>query len=29
MDNDNMVKPIQDAFNGLVYQDDRLITDTM
>src|SRR5262245_6739974 len=29
MDNDNMVKPIQDALNGLVYQDDRLITDTV
>jgi crossover junction endodeoxyribonuclease RusA len=29
IDNDNMVKPIQDALNGLVYQDDRLITDTV
>src|SRR5262249_7176186 len=29
IDNDNMVKPIQDALIGLVYQDDRLITDTM
>lgn len=28
MDNDNMVKPIQDALNGLIYVDDRLITDT-
>ncbi len=28
MDNDNMVKPIQDALNGLVYLDDRQITDT-
>jgi len=28
MDNDNMVKPIQDALNGLVYEDDRQITDT-
>jgi hypothetical protein len=28
MDNDNMVKPIQDALNGLVYVDDRQITDT-
>ena len=28
LDNDNMVKPIQDALNGLVYQDDRQITDT-
>lgn len=28
IDNDNMVKPIQDALIGLVYADDRLITDT-
>src|SRR5436853_4658493 len=28
IDNDNMVKPIQDALIGLVYSDDRLITDT-
>jgi crossover junction endodeoxyribonuclease RusA len=28
IDNDNMVKPIQDALNGLVYEDDRQITDT-
>jgi Holliday junction resolvase RusA-like endonuclease len=28
LDNDNMVKPIQDALNGLVYQDDRQLTDT-
>lgn len=28
IDNDNMVKPIQDALIGLIYQDDRLITDT-
>lgn len=28
MDNDNMVKPIQDALNGLLYDDDRQITDT-
>ncbi len=28
MDNDNMVKPIQDALIGLVYIDDRQITDT-
>lgn len=28
MDNDNLLKPIQDALIGLVYQDDRLITDT-
>lgn len=27
MDNDNMVKPIQDALKGLVYVDDRQITD--
>ena len=29
MDNDNLVKPIQDALNGLVYEDDSLITDTI
>jgi crossover junction endodeoxyribonuclease RusA len=29
IDNDNMAKPIQDALIGLVYQDDRLITDTI
>ena len=28
MDNDNMVKPIQDALIGLVYADDKQITDT-
>lgn len=28
MDNDNLVKPIQDALNGVVYADDRQITDT-
>lgn len=28
IDNDNMVKPIQDALNGLIYDDDRQITDT-
>lgn len=28
MDNDNMVKPIQDALSGLTYVDDRQITDT-
>jgi|SRR5580693_1183350 crossover junction endodeoxyribonuclease RusA len=27
MDNDNLVKPIQDALNGMVYVDDRLISD--
>ena len=26
LDNDNMLKPIQDALNGLVYEDDRLVT---
>jgi len=29
IDNDNMVKPIQDALIGLVYSDDRVITDTI
>lgn len=29
IDNDNMVKPIQDALNGLIYNDDRQITDTL
>ena len=29
IDNDNLLKPIQDALIGLVYQDDRLITDTI
>jgi crossover junction endodeoxyribonuclease RusA len=29
IDNDNLVKPIQDALNGLVYVDDRQITDTL
>jgi Holliday junction resolvase RusA-like endonuclease len=28
LDNDNLVKPIQDALSGVVYADDRLITDT-
>jgi len=28
IDNDNMLKPIQDALNGVVYSDDRQITDT-
>src|SRR5437016_728012 len=27
MDYDNLVKPIQDALNGRIYVDDRLITD--
>src|SRR4051794_39548354 len=29
LDNDNLLKPIQDALNGLVYGDDRQITDTV
>ena len=29
LDNDNLVKPIQDALNGLIYEDDRQITDTV
>jgi Holliday junction resolvase RusA-like endonuclease len=29
IDNDNMLKPIQDALIGLVYDDDRLVTDTV
>lgn len=28
IDNDNMVKPIQDALIGLIYKDDSQITDT-
>jgi hypothetical protein len=28
LDVDNMLKPIQDALNGLIYQDDGQITDT-
>jgi len=28
VDNDNLIKPIQDALNGHIYVDDRLITDT-
>jgi crossover junction endodeoxyribonuclease RusA len=28
MDNDNLLKPIQDALIGLVYVDDRQLTDT-
>jgi Holliday junction resolvase RusA-like endonuclease len=27
IDEDNMLKPIQDALNGLVYEDDNLVTD--
>lgn len=29
LDNDNVLKPIQDALIGLIYVDDRQITDTM
>ncbi len=29
IDNDNLVKPIQDALNGFVYADDQQITDTV
>lgn len=29
MDNDNLLKPIQDALIGLIYDDDRQITDTV
>jgi hypothetical protein len=29
LDNDNLVKPIQDALNGLVYCDDSQVTDTV
>ena len=28
IDNDNLLKPVQDALEGLVYSDDMLITDT-
>jgi crossover junction endodeoxyribonuclease RusA len=28
LDNDNLLKPIQDALNKLVYEDDRQVTDT-
>jgi crossover junction endodeoxyribonuclease RusA len=28
LDNDNLVKPIQDALNGMVYEDDKQVTDT-
>ncbi|MBC8161606.1 MAG: RusA family crossover junction endodeoxyribonuclease [Roseiflexaceae bacterium] len=28
IDNDNLLKPIQDALNTLIYEDDRQITDT-
>jgi crossover junction endodeoxyribonuclease RusA len=28
IDNDNLIKPIQDALNGHIYEDDALITDT-
>jgi crossover junction endodeoxyribonuclease RusA len=29
LDNDNFIKPIQDALIGLVYQDDQQVTDTI
>jgi crossover junction endodeoxyribonuclease RusA len=29
LDNDNLLKPIQDALSGLVYQDDGQITDSV
>lgn len=29
LDNDNFIKPIQDALTGLVYEDDRQVTDTL
>jgi crossover junction endodeoxyribonuclease RusA len=29
LDNDNFIKPIQDALIGLVYEDDRQVTDTI
>lgn len=29
LDNDNLVKPMQDALNGLIYLDDCQITDTV
>jgi len=29
LDNDNFVKPIQDALNQLIYEDDRQLTDTI
>ena len=29
IDNDNLLKPIQDSLNGLIYEDDRQITDTV
>ena len=29
LDNDNFIKPIQDALIGLVYEDDRQVTDTL
>ena len=29
LDNDNFVKPVQDALIGLVYADDRQVTDTV
>lgn len=29
LDNDNFIKPLQDALIGLVYEDDRQVTDTI
>jgi crossover junction endodeoxyribonuclease RusA len=29
LDNDNFIKPIQDALIGLIYEDDRQVTDTI
>lgn len=29
LDNDNMLKPIQDSLNGIIYVDDRQVTDTV
>jgi crossover junction endodeoxyribonuclease RusA len=29
LDNDNLAKPIQDALNGLIWADDRQVTDTI
>ncbi|MGH7200854.1 MAG: RusA family crossover junction endodeoxyribonuclease [Planctomycetaceae bacterium] len=29
MDNDNLLKPIQDALIGLIYEDDRQLTDSV
>jgi crossover junction endodeoxyribonuclease RusA len=29
IDNDNLIKPVQDALIGLIYEDDRFVTDTL